>query len=423
MSILIMNPWIITQNAKREISRKDVFIDGDRIVEIADGIKVEADFKIDGTGKILMPGLINTHTHIAMSSMRGLTDDMNLSKFLDTTFKLDANRSDDEIYNSAMLGMLESVRFGTTSILDLYYSEDIIANAAKKVGMRAMLAWAVLDKEFTTQKGVPLENAKSFIIKYGADDLVTPTLGLQGVYVCSDETLLGAMDLARKMDKPITMHLCETLAEVNNFKAKSKSKEGPIEHLNAIGFLDPLLIAAHLVQVDGDQALLLGSSGVKASHNPVSNMKLGSGKVSPVMDFHKMGMTVSLGTDSVASNNNLDMFQVMKCAALLQKSAYEDASLLTAQQALDFATLGGAKTLGKEKDLGSVEEGKIADLILIDPFPGGMPLRRDTLVSNVVYSLEGLNTDTTIINGKVVMLEKKPVFDLNELKGYLFHGE
>jgi 5-methylthioadenosine/S-adenosylhomocysteine deaminase len=117
------------------------------------------------------------------------------------------------------------------------------------------------------------------------------------------------------------------------------------------------------------------------------------------------------------------MFQVMKCAALLQKSAYEDASLLTAQQALDFATLGGAKTLGKEKDLGSVEEGKIADLILIDPFPGGMPLRRDTLVSNVVYSLEGLNTDTTIINGKVVMLEKKPVFDLNELKGYLFHGE
>ncbi len=421
MSILIRNPWIITQNAKREVYRKDVFIDEDRIVEVAAGINVEADFKIEGTGKILMPGLINTHTHIAMSGMRGLADDMDLSKFLETTFKLDANRSDEDIYDSSLLGMLESVRFGTTSILDLYYSEDIIAKAAKKVGIRAMLAWAVLDKEFTTQKGVPLENAKSFITKFGSDKLVEPTLGLQGVYVCSDETMLGAMDIARKLDKPITMHLCETLAEVDNFKAKSK--EGPIAHLNSIGFLDPLLIAAHLVQVNNDDALLLGSCGVKASHNPISNMKLGSGRASPVMDFHKMGMTVSLGTDSVASNNNLDMFQVMKCAALLQKSAYGDASILTAQQALDFATLGGARALGKEKDLGSVEEGKLADLILIDPFPAGMPLRRDTLVSNVVYSLEGMNTDTTIINGEIVMADKKPTFDLEGLKGYLFHGE
>src|SRR5271157_73119 len=167
MSILIKNPWIVTQNRKREILRKDVYIEEDRIVEISDSINTGAEYKIDGTNKILMPGLVNTHTHIAMGFMRGLVDDIDLSSFLDKTFKLDANRSNEDLYYSALLGMAESIRFGTTTILDLYYGEDVIARAAKKAGIRAVLAWVALDKEFTTQKGVPLRNAESFIRGFG----------------------------------------------------------------------------------------------------------------------------------------------------------------------------------------------------------------------------------------------------------------
>lgn len=417
MSILIKNPWVVTQNRKREIIRKDVYIEEDRIVEIADSINTGAEYKIDGTNKILMPGLVNTHTHIAMGFMRGLVDDIDLGSFLDRTFKLDADRSDDDLYYSALLGMAESIRFGTTTILDLYYSEDVIARAAKKARIRAVLAWVALDKEFTTQKGVPLENAESFIRGFGKDPLVEPTIGMQGIYVCSDETMLKGMDIARKHGKVLPMHISETTKEVRDCEGKCGKR--PIEHMDDIGFLCPNLVSIHSTHVTPGEVRMLRKGGVKISHNPVSNLKLGSGEVAPVREYLEQGITVSLGTDSVASNNNLDMFQMMKYAALLQKNKHGDASVIKAQEALDFATIGGARALNKESEIGSIEAGKRADVILLDPSFNGLPLNRGNMVSNIVYSLCGMNTDATIINGELLMQDKRLRIDTKELEAYL----
>jgi 5-methylthioadenosine/S-adenosylhomocysteine deaminase len=417
MSILIKNPWVVTQNRKREILRKDVYIDDGRIVEIADSINAGAEFRIDGAGKILMPGLVNTHTHIAMGFARGLVDDIDLSSFLERTFKLDAERTRDEIYYGSLLGMAESVRFGTTTILDLFYGEDVVAEAAKKSGIRALLAWVALDKEFTTQKGVPLENADSFIRGFGKHPLVEPTVGLQGIYVCSDETMLKGMDIAKRHGKVLPMHVSETEKEVRD--CERKTGERPIEHMSKIGFLSPHLVSIHSTHVTPGEVAMLKRNGVKISHNPVSNLKLGSGEVAPIKEYLENGLTVSLGTDSVASNNNLDMFQMMKCAALLQKNKHADASVIKAQEALDFATIGGAKALNKENEIGSIEQGKRADVILVDPSFNGLPLSRGNIVSNIVYSLGGMNTEATIVDGELLMQDRRLRIDTKELEKYL----
>ena len=417
MGILIKNAWVVTQNSRREVLRKDVYIEGDRIAEISDSINAGAEFRIDGTGKILMPGLINTHTHIAMGFMRGLVDDIDLGSFLERTFKLDAGRTRDDIYYGSLLGMAESIRFGTTAMLDLYYDEDVIADAAKEAGIRAVLAWVALDREFTTQKGVPLDNAESFIRGFGRHPTVEATVGMQGIYVCSDETMLKGMDLARKHGKVLPMHVSETLKEVNDCVKRTGKR--PIEHMSEIGFLSPNLVSIHSTHVTQGEVGMLKRNGVKISHNPASNLKLGSGEVAPIREYLENGITVSLGTDSVASNNNLDMFQAMKYAALLQKNKHGDASVIKAQEALDFATIGGARALNKEREIGSIEQGKRADVILVDPGFNGLPLSQGNIVSNIVYSLGGLNTDATIVNGELLMQDKRLRMDTKGLEKYL----
>ncbi|MEM0148985.1 MAG: amidohydrolase family protein [Candidatus Micrarchaeaceae archaeon] len=404
-SMLIKGAIVVTQNAERSIINGDVYIEDNRIGEIASHINVGADYEIDASGKILMPGLINTHTHVGMSSMRGYADDISLDRFLDKTFAFDKGRSYASIYGDSLISIQEMLETGTTSFLDLYYGEDTIAKAAERLGARAFLAWVVLDKEYTTQKGTPLANAEHFVRKFaGKDGLISPEVGLQGIYVCSDETLLSAMELAERYGRIITMHLAETVREVE--ASKKKHGKGPIEYLDSIGFLNWRLIAAHVVHAYENDIMLLARRGVTVSHNPASNMKLGNG-IAPVYKMLKAGINVTIGTDSVASNNSLDMFQSIKLAALLQKGATRDPSALTAQQALDLATVNAAKALGVDDKIGSIEEGKLADLVLLDPRPNGLPLSRENAVSNIVYALEGLNVEMSIINGKIVFDKNK----------------
>ncbi|MEM3754025.1 MAG: amidohydrolase family protein, partial [Candidatus Micrarchaeaceae archaeon] len=288
-----------------------------------------------------------------------------------------------------------------TSFLDLYYGEEVIARAAAKLGARAFLAWAILDKEYTTQKGVPLENAERFIRKFiGRNPLLNPEVGLQGIYVCSAETMRKAKELAERYDRIITMHLAESKREVE--ESRKKRGKDPIRYLEEIGFLGRRLIAAHAVHADNADISLLAGNGVTVSHNPVSNMKLGNG-IAPIYEMLRAGVNITLGTDSAASNNNLDMFQSMKFASLLQKGANSNPGIATAQQVLDFATVNAAKALGMQDKIGSIKEGMLADVVLLNPSPNGLPLSRANAVANIVYAMEGLNVEMSIVNGKIVV--------------------
>jgi 5-methylthioadenosine/S-adenosylhomocysteine deaminase len=406
MSLLLKDcRFVATQDKERSIlEKRDILIEGSRISKIEKNLSGEGcDEIIDCSKSLVMPGLINTHTHIAMSSMRGLADDVVLEEFLEKTYLADSRMGEREVYSGALLGCLESVSFGTTTIADLYYSEDQIAKAAVQTGMRANLAWAILDKDKTTQKGDPVNNCESFVRKWGKkSELVTPGVGVQGVYAASEETYMRAKDIAERYGLKTHTHLSETRSEV--YEHVKRAGMRPVEWLDKIGFLDGKLTAAHCVWLTKSEMDMLAKKGVSPSHNPTSNLKLASGGLCPVPKLIERGANVCLGTDSCASNNNLDMFSEMKLAAILHKNAKWDATLVSAQQAFDMATINGAKALGINS--GSIEVGRLADLIIVNlDKPHLVPT--NNLVSNIVYSMQGSDVDTSIIDGKVVMADKK----------------
>ena len=398
-------------------------------------IKGSADIEIDASGKAVLPGFINTHTHVAMAHLKGLLDDIPLETFLDRTFSLDSNRSEKGIYNASMLGMAEMIDSGITSFHDLYYSEDIIAKAASRLGIRAFLAWVTLDVEYTTQKGSPLQNADSFIRKKHGD-LVTPSVGIQGIYVASDETYNGASDIARKYDTTMHTHLSETRKEVYDY-ATGHNGQRPVEHLSSIGFLDSRLIAAHSAFVTMREVRQLAKANVKVSWNSISNCKLGTGGMPPVPEMLDHGITISLGTDSNGSNNSLNMFEMMKFSSLLVKSARWNPAVINAQKMLDMATRDAAATDAKimflegtyvtgiplpislyecsgtasslrRNDIGVLKEGNLADVIMIDLNQSNLiPANADNIVQGIVYSANPSNVDTVIVNGSILKSRKK----------------
>ncbi len=397
-STLFRNPIVITQNENREVLRADVLVEGNRILET--GKHLEGDSVIDADSMILMPGLLNTHTHVAMTHMRGSLDDIILSQFLEKTFKLDGERSDNGIYNSSVLGMCEMIDSGVTSFLDLYYSENIVERAVKDTGMRGFLSWVTLDREYTTQKGDPVDNARRFLGSDATTDLVDRSVGVQGVYVAGEETYLRAQELARTEDTIVHTHLSETREEVYNHLKKTGKR--PVEYLDSIGFLDSNVIAAHSSWVTLNEMRILSRKGVKVSWNPVSNAKLATGGICPVPEMLGENVTVSIGTDSSGSNNSLNVLESMKYGAITIKNSRWDASVLNAQKILDFATIDAARSL-RRSDLGSVQAGKTADLVLIDcSKPNLIGTDESTAVSNVVYSANPSNVHTVMVNGRIL---------------------
>lgn len=397
-STLFRNPIVITQNENREVLRTDVLVEGNRILET--GKQLEGDSVIDADSMILMPGLLNTHTHVAMTHMRGSLDDIILSQFLEKTFKLDGERSDNGIYNSSVLGMCEMIDSGVTSFLDLYYSENIVERAVKDTGLRGFLSWVTLDREYTTQKGDPVDNARRFLGSDATTDLVDRSVGVQGVYVAGEETYLRAQELARAEDTIVHTHLSETREEVYNHLKKTGKR--PVEYLDSIGFLDSNVIAAHSSWVTLNEMRILSRKGVKVSWNPVSNAKLATGGICPVPEMLGENVTVSIGTDSSGSNNSLNVLESMKYGAITIKNSRWDASILNAQKILDFATIDAARSL-RRSDLGSVQAGKTADLVLIDcSKPNLIGTDESTAVSNVVYSANPSNVHTVMVNGRIL---------------------
>jgi 5-methylthioadenosine/S-adenosylhomocysteine deaminase len=401
VSILVKNTTIVTQDGARRILQGSLLIEGDRIAEMG-AVQSKAETVIDGRHLVAIPGLVNAHCHIAMHTMRGLADDVQLEAFLDKTFAVDARRTSADIEAGARLGALELVKTGTTSMVDLYYDQDAVARGVSSLGLRSWLGWAVLDQKFTTQKGDPVDNCQAWVGRARAFPRVTPVVAPQGVYVCAQETYARARELADRHGLLLHTHLSETRPEVHNHQKATGLR--PVEWLDKIGFLSPRLSAAHCTWLTQREMSLLGKAGVSAVHCPTSNMKLASGGVAPVPELVGHGVNVALGTDGVSSNNSVNMFEEMKHASLIQKSTRWDARVLPAQQVFDFATRGGAALLGASNNLGSLEVGKIADVVLVDRRkPSLVPMYAANIVSNLVY---GGGTDIVrdvIIGGELVL--------------------
>ncbi len=401
MSLLLRDGLVVTQDAQRRIVPGSVFVDRGRI-EAVGSVDRDADEVIDCSGCAIIPGLINTHSHVANTLLRGVADDMSLEQMLEKTFALDAKFTRRDVQVGALVGCVEMIRSGTTSFHDLFYWEDEVARAVRESGLRGFLSWVTLDDAFTTQHGSPLRSAESFVAKHRGDPLVTPSVGVEGVYVASSETFARAADVAERMDVRLHMHLSETRTEV--YEHQEKTGLRPAEWLEKIGFLNDRLTAAHGVWLTLQEVRTLSRHGVSVAHCPTSNMKLASGGVAPLPEMFAEHVTVGLGTDSPVSNNGLDLFAEMKIASLLQKASRWDARAIPAQKAFDLATVDAARALGAGDRIGSIEPGKRADLAVVSMrHAHTTPFYPANVMSHLVYSSRGSDVNATIVDGAVLM--------------------
>lgn len=414
MDILIKNGILITMDNQRRILKNfSVAIEGGRIVEIGESIKGEADAIIDAKKKIVMPGLINTHTHLAMTLFRGIADDVPLMKWLqEVIWPIEGKLEAKHVYAGSLLGCLEMIKSGTTTFNDMYFFLDEVARSINESGMRGVISHAMFDFGDEGKTEAALRHGEENIKKYSAkESRVRTFLGPHAPYTCSEELLVRTKELADKCGTGMHIHVAETKEEVEN----SRKEKGmpPFEYLEKIGFLGPNVVAAHSTWTSDREMEIIKKRGVKIAHNPTCNMKLASG-VARVPEFLEKGIVVSLGTDGAASNNSLDMFDDLKICALVHKLWNRNPSLVPAEKVLEFSTINGAKALGMEKEIGSVEVGKKADVILIDlNKPHLTPLTNP--VSHLVYAASGSDVDTVIVDGKVIM-QGRQVKTINEEK-------
>ena len=412
--LIVSARYVVTMagTPRRVIPNGAVAVRGERIVAVGTRAEIDRDWqakkRIDRPNAMVAPGLINTHTHAAMSLFRGLADDLKLQDWLNNfIFPAEAkNVSADFVRWGTRLACLEMLLSGTTTFTDMYYFEDVVAETAKEAGMRGVLGETVI--------GFPVADAKTpadalrlsekFLARFHNDPLVTPAVAPHALYTNSDETLKAARALANKYSAPILIHLSETKKE--NDDNQAKRHQSPTQTLNSLGFLNGRTVAAHCVWVDVADMGILKQKGVGVAHCPSSNMKLASG-AAPVVEMLKRGIAVGLGTDGPAgSNNDFDMMEESDLAAKLQKLVRNDPEALPAAQAFEMATMGGARVLGLEKEIGSLEAGKRADLIALDlDAPNAAPLY--DVYSQLVYALKGSNVMDVIVNGREVVRDRR----------------
>jgi 5-methylthioadenosine/S-adenosylhomocysteine deaminase len=405
MSILIKNTIILTQNDKREQVSGNIFIDDNRIIEISKNpISIEADFKIDGKNKFVLPGLINTHTHIPMTLLRGYGDDMILNNWLEERiWPVEKKLDHKSIEIGTKLGLLEMISSGTTSFLDMYFFEDTIGKVTEKIGLRGFLGFALIDlgtPEYSKEDLIL--QCEKFVKKWNNNDVLQPVIAPHATYTCGPETLQKSLEIAKKFNINLHIHCSETREEVYNVQQQYGLR--PIDQLKKYGLLNEKMILAHCGWITKNEIIDIKKGGSKISHNPISNMKIATGGYTPIPELLDANVTIGLGTDSAASNNTLDMFETMKFCALVHKQHRWDPTILPAQTVIDFATIGGAKCLGIEKEIGSIIEGNIADIIMIDLKKPHLTPKHD-FISHLVYAARGSDVSTTIVNGTPLMID------------------
>jgi 5-methylthioadenosine/S-adenosylhomocysteine deaminase len=359
---------------------------------------------IDAAGCVIMPGLVNTHTHLPMVCFRGMADDLTLMDWLHHhIFPAEARFVNKKmVYDGALLAMAEMILSGTTTFCDGYFYEGKIGQAALQAGMRAVIAQGFIDfpTPDNTDSSKNTAIAERFVASWkNTSPLVTTAFFCHAPYTCSPETLITVKEAARHTGIPWLIHLLENKDEIETIRKRYGRK--PVQHLQHLGVLDEQTIAVHCNWVDREDMAIFADLGVKVSHNPESNMKLAAG-VAPIPEMLERGIGVGLGTDGSASNNDLDMFREMDTAAKVHKVTTFNPTVMSAQTVLKMATIDGARVLGLEGRIGSIEVGKDADIILVDMNkPHLTPLYN--CYSQLVYAASGADTKTSIIGGRIVM--------------------
>ncbi|HDI00915.1 MAG TPA: amidohydrolase [Candidatus Bathyarchaeota archaeon] len=370
------------------------------------GTSIRAELVLSGEGKAVLPGLVNCHTHAPMTLLRGLAEDVPLDVWLrEHIWPVEARMGPDEVYWGALLACIEMAITGTTCFCDMYFHEASVAEATLKVGLRAVLAPGILDAPGPDVGEKLLRDALDVFRRYdGAEGKIKVLLGPHAPYSCSVDLLERVRDEARQLGTGIHIHLAETEGEVQ--EAMAKHGKTPVELLDELGLLGPDTLAAHCVHLTDHDMAILARRGVKVAHCPISNAKLGAG-VAKVPEMLKLGITVGLGTDGPASNNSLDMLETVKFACLLQKAARHDPTVLRAEQALEMATLGGARALGIDGLVGSLQPGKEADFIVIDlKGPRTTPLHDP--YAALAYSACSSAIEAVFVKGEPIVLNGQP---------------
>ncbi len=399
-------------NAERQVlSPGAVAVGAGRILAVGAPEAIAGQYRapetIDASGQVVLPGLINTHTHAPMVMFRGLADDLALMDWLNQyIFPAEAQTVSPEFVRAgAALASLEMIRSGTTTFADMYYFEEEIAAVVKQAGLRGVLGQTIIQfpvPDAPTPQAA-LARTEAFITRFKGDPLITPAVAPHSMYTLDADTLRASRAMATRHGVPLLIHLAETSDEVTT--ARERHRTTPTRWLDSLGFWGPQTLAAHGVWVPQADITLLAARGVGLSHNPESNMKLASG-TAPVPAYLAAGVPLGLGTDGAASNNDLDMFDAMRLASFLHKHATGDPTVLPARQALELATIGGARALGMQGDIGSLEPGKRADVIVV-----GMDQAKQTPmydpVSHLVYTTDGDDVRDTVIEGRVVMRNRQ----------------
>ncbi len=416
--LLIVGGTVVTMDKERRVIEDGAVAVRDGKITFVGSRSQAKGFRakqvVNADGKVVIPGLINTHTHIPMGLFRGIADDLDLQEWLTQyIFPAEAkNVNETFVRAGTRLGLAELIKGGTTTYCDMYYFEDAIADETAKAGVRGVLGETLIDFPAPDNKTFDdaLKYTETFIKKWQGHKLIVPAVAPHAPYTVSEEHLLKSRDLSERLNAPLVIHLAEANTETEFIQQKHKGLR-PIEFVEKIGFLTNRTIAAHVIQANQSELEILKRRDVGIAHNPQSNMKLAAG-VAPVPAMLKLGMRLGLGTDGAASNNDLSLWEEMDTAAKLHKVFSGDPKVVSAKEVFEMATLGGARALHMEDLIGSIETGKRADITIVD-FSSINQTPMYNVYSHLVYATKAEDVDTVIIDGRIVMRARR-LLTLNE---------
>ncbi|MCC5637110.1 amidohydrolase [Nostoc sp. CHAB 5844] len=413
VELIVGGDFVVTMNdAQPVIKNGAVAIKDGKIVAVDTQDKILASYRaakrLPGEGMVLMPGLVNGHSHTAMVLFRGLADDLNLQDWLQNYIFPAEGRFVNEnfVRVGEELACWEMISGGTTTFVDMYFQPDVAARVVDRCGLRAVIAPSSIDFPSPGFRGWDdaFAAAVDFVKRWqGRNPRIIPALAPHAPYTVSPEHLTQAIQAARQYDVPITIHLAETQTEVQDIQQRYNAT--PVQHLENLGFLEPRVFAAHVVWPNASEIALMARRGVGVIHNPDSNLKLASG-FAPIPAMVQAGIEVGLGTDGAASNNDLDMWEAIRLTALIHKGTTLNPTTLPAQTVLRMATMGGAEALGLADKIGAIKAGLQADLIQVDLTSAHLTPLYD-VISHLVYAAKAEDVDTVIVEGKVLMSRRK----------------
>lgn len=416
--LLVTGGTIVTMDKENRLIKDGaIAVKNSKIILVGKSSAVSKNLRVKETinanGKVIIPGLVNAHTHLPMVLFRGISDDLDLNEWLTKfIFPAEAKNVNEEFVRAGTrLGLAELIRGGTTTYCDMYYFEDAIADETAKAGVRGVLGQTLIDFPVPDAKTFDegLAKAESFLKKWQGNNLIIPALAPHAPYTVSTENLNKVKAVSDNNKAPIVIHVAETRKEVSDITEKYGTS--PVNYLEKIGFLNDRVIAAHTVHLTDEEIDILKAKEVGSAHCPQSNMKLASG-VAPIPQMLKKNVRLGLGTDGAASNNDLNLWEEIDAAAKLHKNFWNDPKLVSAQEAFTMATIGGARALHLEDKIGSLEAGKQADIVIVD-FDNFHQIPSFNIYSTLVYATKAGDVNTVIINGKAVMKERK-LLTLNE---------